>query len=360
MNTQSKYNICVPGRQFGDNGIILSHDDDRWLSFAIAHSDATIFHHPAWLELVSECYHYYPFILAIHDANDEIIAGLPMMDVSTTFRRNRCVSLPFSDYCNPLYRDNDALERLTAGIISLHSQDTYKQLELRWEFPPHEKIHKFSDYVMHSIALDSDVEKIASRFDRVHRQNIRAAEQKGVYIVQGNQKEHLRLFYQLQLKTRHRHGAPVQPWRFFNMLADKLFKQGLGFVLLAYKGNECLAGMVILSWKQSLFAKYAASSEDTLNLRPNNLLFWTAIRWGCENGYKLFDMGRSEIENKGLQRYKRGWGSEEAPLNYSLLSNSPERNPQGHLIATAARCVIKHSPVWLCRITGEMLYRYLG
>jgi CelD/BcsL family acetyltransferase involved in cellulose biosynthesis len=360
MKRQLIGNIYIPGEKVGNKCVILSYDDDRWLSFVTAHPDATIFHHHAWMELVAEYYCYRPFIIAVLDSSGEISAGLPMMDVSNAFRRSRCVSLPFSDYCNPLYHDAEALEQLTAGIVSMYSQGAYKQIELRWEFPSHEGMHTCSDYVMHTIALDADAELTAKRFDRVHRQNIRAAEQNGVRVIQSDKKEDLRLFYQLQLETRHRKGTPVQPRRFFDMLAERLFKKGLGFTLLAYRGDECIAGMVVLGWKQSLFAKYAASKEDTLNLRPNNLLFRDAIRWGCDNNYRVFDMGRSEIENTGLRRYKRGWGAKEIPLNYSVLSTTPGRPSGSNFVNKLAGSVIKHSPVWICRLSGELLYRYLG
>jgi len=40
---------------------------------------------------------------------------------------------------------------------------------------------------------------------------------------------------------------------------------------------------------------FGASAENGLNLRLSNLLFWTVIRWGCENGYAPLDMGQFEL-----------------------------------------------------------------
>lgn len=50
----------------------------------------------------------------------------------------------------------------------------------------------------------------------------------------------------------------------------------------------------------TLIAKHVASREDRFKLRPNNLLFWEGICWGCKNGYTVFDMGRTDVENIGL------------------------------------------------------------
>ncbi len=352
--------IYIPGTKINEDCVLLSPDDANWMEFVATHPDASIFHHPAWIELIADFYHFHPFVIAVLGSKGEINAGLPMMDASTAFRRNRYISLPFSDYCNPLYRYPESIERLTDCIVSLYRQGICSNIELRWNFPSHEEIRRCSNFVRHTVPMTPDMDQMTKRFNRVHRQNIRAAEQKGVRIVQSNEKEDLYLFYQMQLETRRRHGVPVQPQRFFEMLADKIFKERLGFVLLAYRDSECLAGMVILGWNTLLLAKYAASKEDTLNLRPNNLLFWNAIQWGCANGYKLFDMGRSDIKNEGLRRYKRGWGAEETPLDYSILSTTPDRQRGSHIVKAMAQRMIQHCPLWVCQLAGELFYRHLG
>ena len=37
--------------------------------------------------------------------------------------------------------------------------------------------------------------------------------------------------------------------------------------------------------KQTITYKYGASDSAFLDLRPNHILLWTAIRWAAENGY---------------------------------------------------------------------------
>jgi CelD/BcsL family acetyltransferase involved in cellulose biosynthesis len=133
----------------------------------------------------------------------------------------------------------------------------------------------------------------------------------------------------------------------------------MGFVLLAKKDDEYIAGMVYLAWNRTLIAKYAASREDRFNLRPNNLLFWEGIRWGCQNGFALFDMGRTEVENTGLRTFKNRWGAREEPLYYSILSGKRLRPSSGKL-DRILHSVIHHSPLWVCRLSGEWLYRHVG
>jgi CelD/BcsL family acetyltransferase involved in cellulose biosynthesis len=338
----------------------MSSDDERWLSFISTHPDANVFHHPAWMDIIATCYNYQPFVITVCNAEGEIQAGVPMMDASTILRRRHWISLPFTDYCNPLYLNKVSLERLSAGIASFYREGIARSIELRWDFPQQPNMYTYSDFVLQTVPLEPDVDTVIKRFDRVHRQNARAAEEKGVRIIQGTEQEHMHLFYDMQLKTRLRHGAPVQPQRFFDMFAEKIFKPGLGFVLLAYKDDKCLAGLVLCHWKDSLVAKYAASRKDTLNLRPNNLLFLNAIKWGCENGFRVFDMGRSAIEHTGLKRYKRGWGAGEMPLNYTVFSSAPPKRAARRFAEKIAHSIIEHSPAFVCRILGNNFYRYIG
>ena len=197
------------------------------------------------------------------------------------------------------------------------------------------------------------------KLKRTHKQNISTAENRGVSVKSGNQLEHIHQYYQLQLETRRRHGVPAQPWAYFKEVALTLFSQGLGFVLLAFYEDNCIAGIVFLHWHNTVIAKYAASKEDSLQLRPNNLLFWKGIEWACEHGYTIFDFGRTEASNSGLRRYKRGWGAIEEPLSYSYFSDKAVPDLSGKS-QQLTQSLIRKSPLWLCRVSGELLYRHFG
>ncbi len=342
-----------------DQPILIEPSDPRWMNFIQNCPEANIFHHPAWMALMLDCYGYPASILAVLDANDDIRAGLPFMKVSSPLTGRRWVSLPFSDYCNPLYRDETALEALTAELVKTFRANAIKKMEIRWRLPQRSEIQQISEFVLHTISLDLDPAKVSKHFKRTHLQNIRTAEERGVTVEFGNQMEHLRTFYGLQLETRRRHGVPAQPWKYFELLWQHIVRAGLGFVLLAHKDNETIAGMVYLGWGKTLIAKYAASREDRFNLRPNNLLFWEGIRWGCLNGFSVFDMGRTEVENTGLRNFKCRWGAVEEPLCYSILS--PQKvQPSNDKLERMLNAVIQHSPLWVCRVSGELLYRHVG
>ncbi len=337
----------------------LSPEDEHWLEFITSKPQATIFHHPAWLKSLSECYGFRPFVIAVCDAGGHVLAGLPVMEVRSRLTGRRWVSLPFTDYCPPLYDDLEAFNQLTHDLTSLYEAGRAPKIEIRWELPAYPPIQPYSAYYLHTVKLASDPQVVMKRFERTHRQNIGTAEKRGVRIEWGTKPEHVRCFYQMQLETRRRKGLPVQPWKFFDLLGKQIVGPGLGFILLAYKDDQCLAGGLFLNWQQTLTYKYAASSTEDHQYRPNNLLSWTAMRWGCEHGYTVFDLGRTEVENTGLQRFKKGWAADESPLTYSILSAALPAANDGKLMSLM-KPLIQKAPPWVCRTVGELLYRHFG
>src|SRR5204862_1950065 len=128
---------------------------------------------------------------------------------------------------------------------------------------------------------------------KMHRRNIRTAERRGVTVHRGSAPADIETFYRLHLMTRRRLGVPVQPRRFFELLGSRVLEEGLGFILSARAGDVPIAAAVFLHWNGELVYKYGASDHRYWEYRPNNLLFWEAIRWARDNGYHTIDFGRT-------------------------------------------------------------------
>jgi hypothetical protein len=333
--------------------------DQRWENFIKSNIEATIFHHPAWIQVLSDCYGFKPFIAVVCDNTGNIRAGVPMAGVGGWLTGHRWVSLPFSDYCNPLFDDPIWLTTLTDGLMQVSREKSVPDVELRWGFPPTEGILPVSQFVLHTLRLDRDIEKVSKEVHRTQYQNVKRAEREGIVIERGKGLEEMRIFYHLQCLTRRRHGLPVQPWKFFEQLYYQLLERGLGFILLAKQAERYLAGGVFLCMQQTLTYKYAASDDQEKQfIRSNHLLTWNAIQWGCNNGFKRFDFGRCDLEDAGLRTFKIRWGAEESILYYSYFFKPPrQENPS---FMPLMQSVIRKSPLWVVTITGELLYKYFG
>ena len=107
-------------------------DDPRWTAFIESQPDATLFHHPAWVQALAEAYGYDPFLIIHADEDGNIVAGMPVLDVRSALRGRRRISLPFTDYCPPLARNAQRLtffclrapadvpDRLASALNGLH------------------------------------------------------------------------------------------------------------------------------------------------------------------------------------------------------------------------------------------------
>ena len=80
----------------------LELDDPRWRAFVDSHPEALVFHRPEWIRAVSASYGWNAFVLARVGEGGALDAGIPVISVRDLRRRERWVSLPFSDLCPPL------------------------------------------------------------------------------------------------------------------------------------------------------------------------------------------------------------------------------------------------------------------
>ena len=335
----------------------LNIDDPKWLEFVSMTDGATAFHHPAWAQLLMACYGYPAFAVAAVDRAGNIEAGLPVMDVDPPLRSRRLVSLPYTDACPPLSRQEVALDELAAGLDDERVRRGASAFEIRGVVTTSEATIS-STAVIHMLQLTAGADAVRGGFKSTVRQDIAKAERAGVSVRRATTVGDVAdTFFRLQLRTRRRLGVPVQPRRYFIELWRRIIEPGLGFCLIAESERRPVASGVFLAWRNTLIHKYGASDERFLNLRPNHFLLWEAIRWGAENGYEAFDFGRTDHGQDGLRRFKSSWGAREDPLLYSSLGD-PSSSVRSLGTARLLTSVIRYSPPVFCRALGELLYRY--
>jgi lipid II:glycine glycyltransferase (peptidoglycan interpeptide bridge formation enzyme) len=104
--------------------------------------------------------------------------------------------------------------------------------------------------------------------------------------------------------------------------------------------------------------KYGASNPKLLYYRPNEILFFEAIKMAKEKKLEIFDFGISKINNFGLRHFKSGFGATESPVSYSVMSNKPIKKKGKTGDNKVIKFIIRHSPLWLIRLIGELFYKF--
>ena len=329
--------------------------DGRWEDFVGRAERATMFHHPAWLQLLADRYRYDFAAACVVDDDGRVLAGLPWARIESRLTGKRLVALPFSDACQPL--TDGASEEQLAQAVDEHRRETDLGLEVRWrmEALPGVAVQR---YWRHTLALEQDADAVARRAKTGIRRGAAKARREGLAFERRTDAAALDAFYRLHLRTRKHQGVPTQAKRFIDGFGP-LFERGHGFVALVSDGGRPIAAAVFLQLRDHLIYKYGASDRSALARRPNNLLFSEVIRWGCEAGCRELDFGRTDLDQEGLKQFKRGWGAEESPLHHTYsgmeVPSGGSSRVQG-LLGPA----IRHSPPSVSRLLGVALYRHFG
>jgi CelD/BcsL family acetyltransferase involved in cellulose biosynthesis len=329
--------------------------DERWREFVGRAPGATIFHHPAWHDLLAAHYGHAFEACCLLDERGRIAAGLPWARVESRLTGRRLVALPFSDACAPLL--DGAPEEALGRALDAERRNRELGLEARWRIEGLEGAapHRFWRHVLQ---LEPDPAAVERRARGAARRGAAKARREGLAFEMRTDAHALDSFYRLHVRTRRRQGAPTQAKRFIARLS-RLFEDGHGFVALV--GDETrrpIAAAVFLRLGGHLTYKYGASDRASLPRRPNNLLFAEVIRWACESGCRELDFGRTDLDNEGLRDFKRGWGAEESALHYTYAGLPEPGGPS--LPQRVVATTIRHTPPVVGRAIGAAMYRHFA
>ncbi len=172
------------------------------------------------------------------------------------------------------------------------------------------------------IDLTHSEDEILGQMKRTTRQNIRAAQSRGVIVKEGTA-EDVAAFCQLKQLTESRSEFVHYDQAYYQEAYQQFAPRGLMKLWLAYFEGELLAGLMAIYFGQWVIYAWAGSTRAYPEKRPNDLLFWSAMQWGKEHGYRFCDLGGispivadalvqnqepPECKEKGIARYKLGFG----------------------------------------------------
>jgi hypothetical protein len=332
----------------------------NWDSLILSHSNYSFFHSSAWARVLSEAYGYKPLYFTIFDG-DAISACLPVMEVNSFITGKRGVSLPFTDYCEPLIRDPARFEALLNYVKEYGNRSGWKYLELRGGKGLLPEAQASVSYLGHALDLTVGTDKLFSEFRKGTKSSIKKAEREKVKVEVSSSLESVKEFYRLNAITRKHHGLPPQPFSFFEKLHRYVISTGSGFVVLASYFDAVIAGAVFVHAGTKAMYKYGASKREYQELRANNLVMWEALKHYGEGGYETLCFGRTDPDNKGLQVFKHGWGTEERTINYyrhDLRQNRfvTERSQ----VNGFSTMVFGKLPIPVLNAIGSLAYRHMG
>jgi len=334
----------------------ITHTD--WDRQILAAPNYSFFHSSGWAQVLMDTYGYRPVYFG--SANGSF-ACIPVMEVNSPFTGRRGVSLPFTDYCEPLVKDEEQFRVLLNQIKTEGKERGWKYFELRGR---PEGITDFTpslQYFGHILDLTPGGEKLFGRLRSSTRRNIKKASKSGIQISIGNSLEALQEYYLLHCLTRKRLGVPPQPKQFFMKIHIHVVSKNKGIVVLAEYQGRTISGAVYFHLGKKAIYKFGASERSYQHFRANDLIMWEAIRSYSENGFETLCFGRTDMDNEGLRRFKNGWSPKEYLIPYLRFNPSGAMQPRKHNSSNHfAGRLMKYLPISVLRLIGSTLYKHLG
>lgn len=169
---------------------------------------------------------------------------------------------------------------------------------------------------LRTIALDirPDEEALLASMKEKWRYNIRLAARRGVVVRTAQTLDELNSWYALLETTGLRDQFGIHNLAYYQRFWKTFGSRQQVRLLLAYAGEELLAGIFVSVFAGEAIYLYGASGNARRNLMPNYLLQWEAIRWAREAGAHSYDFwgipatDDAGEEMAGVFRFKSGWG----------------------------------------------------
>jgi hypothetical protein len=66
------------------------------------------------------------------------------------------------------------------------------------------------------------------------------------------------------------------------------------------------------------------------------------------------------MNNTGLRMFKSGWGTVEHPLGYTTIADEPPKIGATSKLDEITSFVIRKSPLLVCKLSGQLLYKHFA
>ncbi len=328
----------------------------EWDAFVEHHPQSTLYHRSVWHRVIHEVFGHEIIRLAARDATG-LSGVLPLVRLRSRLFGDYLVSMPYFNYGGALARSALLARQLMEAAAGEAQRIGCGHVEFR-DTVAHEGWQVRTDKVVMQLPLPGTNEQLWAALGAKLRAQIRRPQKEGAEVLRGGV-ELLSDFYAVFARNMRDLGTPVYPRSFFDAILRAL-PGDASIILVRYKRQPVAAGF-LLGFRDRLEIPWASSLREYNPLGVNMLLYAETLRMAIENGYRIFDFGRSSI-GSGTYRFKKQWGASEQQLywHYWLAKNrdmprlTPD-NPRYRLAIAAWRRL----PVCVANKMGPLIVKYL-
>jgi FemAB-related protein (PEP-CTERM system-associated) len=286
-----------------------------WNEFVKGDLYSTPYHIWEYGESLSSTYSYERFYFAAKE-DEEIVGIFPLVRVKSLLFGDRLISMPFCEYGGPISSSENVKKLLLEVAVRVANRLNVDYIEIR--NPPDNASNLKNEYsalqryITFRIDLTKPTETLWRNLDKKTRNAVRKAVKKSVEVRECESRD-LEIYFELYLKTQKRHGSPPNSFKLFQKLFQLLQPMGIMRVLLATYQGKTIAGIITFQINGVIYWWGNVTELEYRRLNATNLLLWKVLEWGCENGFKTVDLGRTRRYTP-IYHFKSGWGGKETDL----------------------------------------------
>lgn len=344
--------------------------DPRWDAFVERHPFGWVTHLSAWKRVLESAFpHMRGHYMALVDDAGEIQAGLPIYEVRSRLTGNRLVSIPFATISDPLVSSHEQLDILLEAAKFLSKSLDIADIEIRttksYNFMTNKGFLGTHYFKIHYIDLIPGIDELwKSLQQKSVRYEINKAQKNNLGLETGHDQNDLLIFFKLYVDTRKRLGLPPHPYNFIKLLWEEFNTSKKLILYMAKYKNQTIVAHIVFRFNNRVSAEFEGWDRTFYKLSANPFLFWEEIKSAKNDGFKVYDFGRTSPKSKSLMKFKSHWGTKVSDLpifylNYKYNRNTIKLNEE-RIIYTLTRKVFRHLPTPILKTIGEACYKHLG
>jgi FemAB-related protein (PEP-CTERM system-associated) len=334
------------------------NDEKAWTEYILSSPNSSFSHQIIWKKILKTSYGLKSYYLMAIERN-EVKGVLPLFLGKSLFFGSFLATGLYCSHGGICADGPEAGELLIEKAIQLTREMGVGYLEIKNYNTKYGKLITKDQYCTMILPLDPDPQKIwepcvhASR-----RKYVRRAKKRGMKAEIGGL-EHFDDYYRVLSRSMRDLGTPVHGRRFFKTVFSEFNDQSK--IIIVKNGKEAVAAGNLILFRDTAYAMWAGSNREFQKIYPNELMYWKAIEYSCENGYRYLDFGRSKW-NSGTFQFKSRLGAEPVPLFYEYHLNRKKELPDIDPMNPRYRMYIniwRKLPLFLVNAVGSRIIRFV-
>lgn len=319
--------------------------------------EATLYHHPEWCDLVLQSFGHGSNYYVAH-ISGEVVGVLPVVNLKSRLFGSFGISMPYFNYGGPLGETGKVISELLKVAEGDAANNGINHIEYRC-LKPLAALPGHQNKVSMCLDLPGSSEQLWQDLGAKVRSQINKAQPHNFSVHIGGL-ELLDDFYRVFAINMRDLGTPVYAKSFFqHIFATQVGKKNI--IVLRNSTGEAISASFVIGYKGQLEVPWASTLRKYNTANANMMLYWQMLKFACDEGYKVFDFGRSSLD-ASTYRFKKQWGTRPVQLHWHYwlaeggeLPQLNPNNPKYKLVIWAWQKL----PVWLTKVVGPFIVKNL-